>query len=134
MKNILLVTAAAAALYGCNQAAKNSDKAAAPAAANEVAPAAMMTANGSTPGTFEVTAKDGTKSQSILRADGTYSDMDASGKETAKGTWNVTGGKTCFDPEGNKGADCYAETPVGADGSFTATSDKGEVVTVKKVS
>jgi hypothetical protein len=135
MKTMLLLAAATAALAGCNQAAKN---AAEPAASTSNAtapatPAAMVTANGSTPGTFEVTDKDGKKSQSVLNADGTYVDKDASGKETGHGTWNVTNGKTCFDPDGKEGPECFAETATGADGSFTATSDK-HVVTVKKVS
>lgn len=106
------------------------------AEANTAAPAAasMTTANGSTPGTFEVTMKDGAKGGlSTLNADGTYTDTDVKGKQT-KGTWNVTGGKTCFDPDGAEGPSCYTESAVGADGSFTATSDKGETVTVKKVS
>lgn len=136
MKNVLLVAASVAALAACNQAAKTTNEVAASASnvTNAVTPAAMVTANGSTPGTYEVTAKDGKKSQSVLNADGTYVDTDASGKELARGTWNVTDNKTCFDPAGDKGPDCYAETAPGADGSFTATSDKGEVVTVKKVS
>jgi hypothetical protein len=138
MKNALLITAAVVALAGCQKAATNSENAAASAASNAAepapaaAPAAMVTANGSTPGTFEVTSKDG-KGTTVLNADGTYSDTDPKGKET-KGTWNVTGGKTCFDPEGSEGPACYTESAVGADGSFAATSDKGEKVTVKKVS
>lgn len=136
MRTMLLLAAAAATLAGCNQAAKTANEVA-ESASNATAPAtpaAMVTANGSTPGTFEVTAKDGKKSQSVLNADGTYVDKDANGKEMAHGTWNVANNKTCFDPEGDKGPDCYAETAAAADGSFTATSDKGEVVTVKKVS
>jgi hypothetical protein len=136
MKNVLLLAAAATALAGCNQASKTTNELAA-SASNATAPAipaGMVTANGSTPGTFDVTAKDGKKSQSVLNADGTYVDKDASGKETAHGSWNVTSGKTCFDPGGGKGPDCFAETPPSTDGTFTATSDKGEVVTVKKVS
>jgi hypothetical protein len=135
MKTMLLLAASAAALAGCNQAAKTTNDVAASASnvTNEMTPAAMVTANGSAPGTYEVTAKDGKKSQSVLNADGTYVDKDAAGKELAHGTWSVKDNKTCFDPEGDKGADCYAETAPGADGSFTATSDKGEVVTVKKV-
>jgi hypothetical protein len=132
MKNVLLIAAAAVALAGCQKAADTSNEAAAPAASNSATPAAMTTANGSGPGTYDVTAKDGTKTQAILNADGSYSDVDASGKVTAKGAWNVTAGKTCFDPEGDKGPDCFTETAVGPDGSFTATSDKGVVVTVKK--
>ena len=135
MKHLLLVAAAAAALVGCQKPAAQSNQAASNAAATPApapAPAAMVTANGSTPGTYEVTTKDGKKGHTVLNADGTYVDTDPGGKET-KGTWNVTGGKTCFDPEGAEGPACYAETAVGADGSFTATSDKGETVTVKKV-
>ena len=136
MKQLLLVAAAAAALVGCQKAADQTNQAASNAATTPApapAPAAMVTANGSTPGTFEVTTKDGKKGHTVLNADGTYMDTDPSGKET-KGTWNVTGGKTCFDPDGAEGPACYAESAVGADGSFTATSEKGEKVTVKKVS
>jgi len=138
MKNVLLVAAAIAALGGCQKPATTSNEtnetAAANSAATSPAPAAaaIVTANGSTPGTFEVTTKDGAKGKAVLMADGTYLDTDPKGKET-KGAWNVTGGKTCFDPDGAEGPTCYAETPVGADGSFTATPDKGDPVTVKKV-
>jgi hypothetical protein len=135
MKNVLLLAAATAALVGCNQASNNTAEPAAPAAnaTAPAAPAAMVTANGSTPGTFEVTAKDGKKSQSVLNADGSYVDKDASGKEIGHGTWTVTDGKTCFDPVGDEGPECFAETATSADGTFTATSDK-HVVTVKKIS
>ncbi|HEX6661763.1 MAG TPA: hypothetical protein VF067_07845 [Sphingomicrobium sp.] len=137
MKKLLLLAAATVALVGCQKPADQSNNQAAANAAAPAAPApaaaAMVTANGSTPGTFEVTNKDGTKGNTVLNADGTFVDTDAKGKVT-KGTWNVTGGKTCFDPEGTEGPMCYAESAVGADGSFTATSDKGEKVTVKKVS
>jgi hypothetical protein len=136
MKHLLLVAAAAAALVGCQKPADQSNQTATNAAtmpAPAPVAAAMVTANGSTPGTFEVTTKDGKTGHTVLNADGTYVDTDPKGKET-KGTWNVTGGKTCFDPEGAEGPACYAETAVAADGSFTATSDKGEKVTVKKVS
>ena len=133
MKQLFLLTAATAALVGCQKPADQSNQAASNAATPAPTPAAMVTANGSGPGTYDVTMKDGTKSKTVLNADGTYVDTDPKGKET-KGTWNVTGGKTCFDPEGAEGPMCYTESAVGADGSFTATSDKGEAVTVKKVS
>jgi hypothetical protein len=134
MKKHLLVAAAAVALVGCQKAANPTEANASNTAATTPAPApaAMVTANGSGPGTYDVTMKDGTKSKTVLNADGTYVDTDAKGKET-KGSWNVTDGKTCFDPDGNEGPSCYSEGPVGADGSFTATSAKGETVTVKKV-
>jgi hypothetical protein len=135
MKNVLLVAAAAVALFGCQKAANTSNDTG--MAANDTAtttaptPAAMVTANGSPPGTYDVTAKNGTTSHTVLNPDGTYTD-DAGGKKPVHGTWKVTGGKTCFDPDGDAGPTCFAETPVGADGTFTATSDKGEVVTVKR--
>jgi hypothetical protein len=141
MNKMFLLAAAAVSLAGCQKAATPTDNGASNAAAsntaatNSAAPAAtaMATANGSPPGTYDVTDKKGTKSQAKLMADGTYVDTDAKGKEIDKGTWNVTGGKTCFTPTG-KTAECFKETAVGADGSFTATSDKGETVTVKKAS
>ena len=138
MKRLFLAAAAMAALTACNQDvadSDNTDLAAAndPAAeTQDLAETGMLTANGTTPGTFEVTSADGTKGKAVLNADGTYTDSDASGNETARGTWNVTDGKTCFDPEGDEGPTCWTETAPAADGSFTATSDKGEVVTVKR--
>jgi hypothetical protein len=137
---LTIVTLAAIALVGCNKAEAPADTNAAEANAatadanadlTATPAAAGVTANGSTPGTYDVTAKDGTKSQTTLLADGTYVDTDAAGKETAKGTWVVTEGKTCFDPEG-EAAMCFTETAPGADGTFTATPDKGDPVTVKK--
>jgi hypothetical protein len=138
MNKILLIAAAAATLAGCNKTPTRTDNTAsnssANAAATTSAPAAtnMVTANGSPPGTYDVTDKKGTKTVAKLMADGTFVDTDASGKEIDKGTWNVKDGKTCFTPTG-KTAECYKESAVGADGSFTATSDK-ETVTVKKAS
>ncbi len=138
---LTIVTLAAIALVGCNKAEAPADTNAAEANAatadanadlTATPAAAGVTANGSTPGTYDVTAKDGTKSQTTLLADGTYVDTDAAGKETAKGTWVVTEGKTCFDPEGDEAAMCFTETAPGPDGTFTATPDKGDPVTVKK--
>lgn len=138
MKKLLLL-AGFAALAACGQreeSAATEDANATVAEADANAPdanaAAMTTANGSTPGTFEVTMKDGKKAQSILNADGTYVDKNSNGTES-KGTWNVVDGKTCFDPEGDEGPTCYTETATAADGTFTATPDKGDPVTVKKI-
>ena len=136
MKRLVLVGLLAGALAACNNAAEEADTAEADATAAEAAPAAeMVTANGSAPGTYDVTAADGTKTRSTLNADGTYSDTDADGTVTATGSWSVVDGKTCFDPEGDEEATaCYTETAPGEDGSFTATPDEGEAVTVKRVS
>ena len=102
-----------------------------PVAAEPEAPA-MVSANGSGPGTYEVTAADGTVTTAVLNADGTYTDMDADGAVTAEGSWAVVDGKTCFTPttEGME-AMCFTESAIAADGSFTATADDGTVVTVR---
>lgn len=89
-------------------------------------------ANGSPAGTYEVTAADGTVSTSTLNADWTYEDTAADGSVLAEGTWAVVDGKTCFTPttEGEE-AMCYTESAPAADGSFTATPDEGDPVTVR---
>ena len=67
-----------------------------------------------------------------LKAGKTYTDSDASGKVVGQGTWAVKDGKTCFmATKGDSG--CYTEAAPGADGSFTATSEKGDTVTVKPI-
>lgn len=100
-------------------------------AAEAEAPA-MVTANGAGPGTYEVTAADGTVGTTVLNADGTYTDTDAEGAVVAEGSWAVVDGKTCFTPttEGME-AMCFTESAIAADGSFTATGDDGTVVTVR---
>jgi hypothetical protein len=93
--------------------------------------AAMTAANGSPAGTYNVTAADGTMTTSTLNADGTYTDNAADGTVLAEGTWAVVDGKTCFTPT-TEGVEpmCYTESAPAADGSFTATPDEGEPVTV----
>lgn len=93
---------------------------------------AMTAANGSPAGAYEATAADGSVTTTTLNADGTYTDVDADGKTVAEGTWAVTDGKTCFTPT-TEGVEpmCYTETAPAADGSFTATPDEGDPVTVR---
>jgi hypothetical protein len=93
---------------------------------------AMAAANGSPPGVYEATAPDGTVTTTTLNADGTYTDVDAEGTTVAAGTWAVTDGKTCFSPT-TEGAEamCYTESAPAEDGSFTATPDEGDPVTVR---
>jgi hypothetical protein len=101
-------------------------------AAFESGSASMVTANGSKPGTYEVTGSDGTVSRTVLHADGTYTDTAADGSVVAEGTWTVTDNKTCFAPS-TEGAEamCFTETAPSDDGSFTATPEEGEPVTVR---
>lgn len=90
------------------------------------------TANGSPVGTVSVTTADGEPAgTSNLNADGTYQDFAADGSLSAEGTWAVVEGKTCFTPT-TEGADdmCWTESEAAEDGSFTATPDVGDPVTV----
>ncbi|MCB2066774.1 MAG: hypothetical protein KDE15_09070 [Erythrobacter sp.] len=116
------------ALAACSSEPAEEAAPAEPAATETAAP---TVANGTAAGTFTVTAADGTVSTTTTNADWTYSDMAADGSLIEEGTWAVTDGKTCFTPttEGRE-AMCWTESAPGPDGSFTATSDGGEVVTV----
>lgn len=129
MKKIL-ACAAMLALAACGQAEKPAEDTA--AATSEATSTIPTVANGSPPGTYEATAADGTVTTTVINADGTYTDTDSSGKVTAQGAWAVKDGKTCFTPttEGVE-AMCFTETAPAADGSFTATPDKGDPVTVR---
>jgi len=100
--------------------------------AEETAAAVPTAANGSPAGAYEVTAADGTVTTTTLNADGTYADVDGEGTTVAEGTWAVADGKTCFTPT-TEGVTpmCYTESPPAADGSFTATPDEGDPVTVR---
>jgi len=133
MKKLVIIAALGLGLAACNNASEDTDATAeATPAATETA-AAMTSANGSPAGLYEVTAKDGTVTQTELMADGTYADHGADGAVTATGKWSVVDGKTCFDPEGDEAATCYAETAPDAEGKFTATPDEGDAVTVRSV-
>ncbi|MBO9517629.1 MAG: hypothetical protein J7493_06140 [Porphyrobacter sp.] len=121
-------------LAGCNsQPAQEPEATETPTPTAEPV-AAQVSANGSPAGTYAVTAKDGTVTTTVLAPDGTYTDTDAKGVVTEQGTWATVDFKTCFTPstEGSHPL-CYVETAPAADGSFTATPDKGDPVTVRPV-
>lgn len=130
----LVLLAAPLALVACAQEAAVEDDAVEEAAV--VSEAAVTTANGSaTPMSAEVSGADGPQGMSTLNADGTYQDMNADGELVAEGTWAVVDGKTCFTPTTEGGEDmCWTESAPNEDGSFTATSDAGEEVTVMPIS
>lgn len=97
--------------------------------------AEVTTANGTiTPMTGEVSNAEGSQGLSTLNADGSYQDFDSEGGVVAEGSWAVVDGKTCFTPstEGVE-AQCWTESEPAEDGSFTATSDAGEEVTVTPI-
>ncbi len=128
---IVLTATLALALAACGK------KEEAPAAtASETTADAAMTdaaASGPKPGTYEVTDAPGKKvGTTTINADGTYADDMATGQRIA-GIVKVSDGKTCFDPSGPAAAQCFTESAPAADGSFTATDEKGAVVTVRPV-
>lgn len=125
----LIAIASIAALAACQ-----SEPAEEPVAEETVteAPETVAVANGSPPGSYEATAADGTVMTTVINEDGTYTDSDAEGNVVAEGSWAVVDGKTCFTPttEGVE-AMCFTESEPAEDGSFTATPDEGDPVTVR---
>jgi phosphoglucomutase len=68
-----------------------------------------------------------------IATDYAYSQVPAKGL-TEAGIVKLTDGKVCFDPSGKeKPTRCYTESVRAADGSFTATDEKGVVENVKPV-
>lgn len=124
----LVVLSMAGMLAACQQQpAPEPAKSEAPA---EAAPA-MVTANGSAPGLYNSVSANGTKGSTMINGDGTYKNMDATGKVTEEGTWAVKDGKSCFSPTtAGAQAMCFTESTPGPDGSFTVTSDKGDKQTI----
>ena len=131
MKKLVLVAALAAALGACSQAAEEADDTATAAATDTPAieEATAAAADGRA-GTYEFTL-DGKATTSVIKPDGSYEDSQ-DGKVTEKGLWSEHDGKICFDPEGDTLGTCFATTEPDADGVFTATSDDGTVLTIKK--
>ena len=95
-------------------------------------PGAIANLTSHTPGDYMVTTSEGKDGGvTTLNADGSYKDTPVKGLPKA-GLVTYKDGKICFDPSGPKeGPECWTETVPAADGSFTATSDKGTKVTVK---
>lgn len=120
------IAASLVLLAGCNAKTDTPDG----SGTSDAAAATPVAAPSPTPGAYDVTNPDGSKGGTTLKADGTYEDTDAAGKVTAKGTWSVKNGKTCFVPEG-KPEECYTESARAADGSFSATDAKGGIIQVK---
>ena len=84
-----------------------------------------------TAGVYEVTDAAGKKlGTSTINADGSFAD-DMVGAKRVAGIVKMIDGKTCFDPSGKAEAECYTDSAIAADGSFTATDAKGAVLTVR---
>lgn len=123
-----------AALTGCGKSETAPDAAASasPAAAAEASAAATWTPALPAAGKYQVSSSDGKPLASVeINADNSYSRKPATGLPEA-GIVKLTDGKVCFDPSGKDiPTHCYIESVRAADGSFTATDDKGVTVNVK---
>ncbi|MEZ5743872.1 MAG: hypothetical protein R3D89_09115 [Sphingomonadaceae bacterium] len=130
-----IVSFASAIVLGLTVAAcGGSDEAAEDAAApaDDAAAAAADAPSGLTElpvGVAEMTKADGSKSTVTISADGAYEMQPAEGLAEA-GIASVADGKLCFDPSGDAGATCWTASAPGEDGSYTATSDGGDTVTI----
>ena len=121
----LIAVAATAILAACGGAPEE--------AAPEEAPVEEVVAESAVvPGTYEVTWSDGNVSTMVVNDDGTFN--STAGEEASSGTVEEVEGKVCFDAEGDEeGAMCWTASEPAEDGSWTSTSDDGEVVTVRAV-
>ncbi len=103
-------------------------------AAADTAPSAPATWTPALPaaGAYEVSSLDGKPVAKVtIEADNSYSQVPAKGL-TEAGIVKLIDGKVCFDPSGkDKPNRCYTESVRAADGSFTATDEKGVVENVK---
>ena len=121
----------AVAVAGCSKPAPAPDAAASTDAAAPSA-AASWTPALPAPGKYEVTTSDGKPGGTTeIRADMGYTDTPPKGNAVS-GIVKLTDGKVCFDPSGKTApTECYTESVRAADGSFTATDEKGVTVNVK---
>jgi hypothetical protein len=136
MKKLILL-ASLAALAACSKP----EEAAAPpeAAASETMPMdagtasseAMADPNAIQPGTYDIVDKDKKSATLTIAADNTYAFTTEEG--VVKGTVAAKDGKFCYDAEGDKDPTmCWTNGKPAADGTWTATSDDGQTVTVKR--
>lgn len=124
----LILSTATLALAACGK--KEEAPAAVPSDAVAATDAVAASAAAPTPGAYEVADAAGKKlSTTTINADGSYAEDWADGHRTA-GIVKMVDGKTCFDPSGKAEAECFTDSALAADGSFTATDAKGVVLTV----
>jgi hypothetical protein len=128
MRKIMMI-AAVAALGACSKPAEEPAAPASTAAAAEAATEAPVVEAGD----YTFVDKDKKEGKLSIAADNTYSVTWPDGT-TAKGTVSIKDGKGCYDEEGDKTPTlCWKNDPPAADGTWTATSDDGQVVTVTRV-
>lgn len=128
MRKIMMI-AAIAALGACSKPAEEAKAPEATAAATEAAPAAAAIEAGD----YTFADKDNKQGKLSVAADNTYSATMPDGS-AQKGTVSEKDGKACYDAEGDKiPTMCWKNDPPAADGTWTAVSDDGQVVTVTRV-
>lgn len=103
----------------------------------EVAEAAPLGIDGGPlAGSYSTVDADGQSAIWELAEDGTFT-LTAEGVDPVTGTYTNTSGDDgdtfCADPEGDDaGETCWAISPPGEDGSWTATAEDGSVLTVNR--
>jgi hypothetical protein len=119
------------AIAGCSKPASGPEAAASSEAATP-SEAAVWTPALPKAGKYEVTTSDGKPAGTTeIRADMGYTDTPPKGLAEA-GVVKLIDGKVCFDPSGKTEPNrCFTESVRAADGSFTATDEKGVTVNVK---
>ena len=128
MKKLAMI-AACGLLAACG--AKKDEATPAPSeAASASASEAPVAAYTPAPGNYDYTEADGTQGMTSLIKDGSYVERNTAGKVFEKGKWAMADGQICFTPEKGE-VRCFGLSTPGADGSFTATNAKGEIVQVK---
>ena len=122
----------ALAVAGCSKPAPAPEAAATSEAAMAPSAAATWTPALPEPGKYEVTTTDGKPAGTTeIRADMGYTDTPPKGLAES-GLVKLIDGKVCFDPSGKTAPNrCFTESVRAADGSFTATDEKGVTVNVK---
>lgn len=129
MRKIALLCAAGA-LAACSAA--GDEQARAPEPKNEAAETASAE---SVAGRYNVVRADGSGFISVINADGTYSE-EVDGATSVTGRWKAEGERTCYDPDGEAERMCYtfgAPAEPAEEGTFTATSEAGDVLTVRRI-
>lgn len=124
MKKLILI-ASCVSLAACSQGD-------APAEADKEMMAADTTTEDTLEGTYEATGADGVSSVTTVDAEGNYT-VSVDGAEVEAGTVVETATQTCFNSaEEGSAPKCWTDGEPAEDGSWVATSDDGETMTIKK--
>lgn len=134
MKKIMII-AALAAVSACSKPAPAPEAAATTDAAAAAPAAEVLAADGKTPvGKFKITEADGTVIMEDDKADGTYTDTDASGKVVESGTWvQKSPEHFCFTKDAPDAKEQCTTEAIDAKGVWTAKGPSGKTSTVERV-